>query len=68
MTGVECTRGACAMVNGMTSTIPAERDAAHTAAHAPVCSYCGIAGHLGGNHASADWLAANTALASFPFE
>jgi hypothetical protein len=67
MTGVVCAHGACPMVNGMVSAVPADRDAAHAVVHAAVCSYCSMAGHVGGCHASADWLEANVALASFRY-
>jgi hypothetical protein len=67
MTGTICAHGSCLMINGMTSTVPADRDAAHAAAHAAVCSLCCVTGHVGGCHTTPDWLAANPALASFAF-
>jgi hypothetical protein len=67
MYGSACARGSCPMVNGMTSLSLADRDLAFTQCHAVACSHCGKEDHLAGCHAQEEWLAANPALAAYPF-
>ncbi|KAJ1640786.1 hypothetical protein T492DRAFT_854345 [Pavlovales sp. CCMP2436] len=67
MTGAPCGLLSCPMVNGMSTTVQAERDRAHAACHSPTCSHCDIAGHVAGCHGTDDWLGAHPALATYPF-
>jgi len=64
MTDVVRGPGQCAMVNGMSSAVQADRDKAHVDCHLTVCSSCGGA-HVAGCYATPSWLAANPALAAY---
>mmetsp|Transcript_22157 Transcript_22157/g.56142 ORF Transcript_22157/g.56142 Transcript_22157/m.56142 type:complete len:93 (+) Transcript_22157:331-609(+) len=65
MAGLACAANCCPMVNGMSTTVQADRDHAHAVCHTPTSSHCDKAGQVAGNHALDDWLAAHPALATF---